>query len=93
MSQTLQFCTFYLDKVLFGVELRGVPGDCQAHCLGGYGSAAGFDAGHTGAGVFDVSGVRRASSADSQGARWPGNLTRKRDGHARGAFPVASPAR
>ena len=24
MSQTLQFCTFYLDKVLFGVELRGV---------------------------------------------------------------------
>jgi purine-binding chemotaxis protein CheW len=24
MSQTLQFCTFYLDRVLFGVELRGV---------------------------------------------------------------------
>lgn len=24
MSQTLQFCTFYLNKVLFGVELRGV---------------------------------------------------------------------
>jgi len=24
MPQTLQFCTFYLDKVLFGVELRGV---------------------------------------------------------------------
>ena len=24
MSPTLQFCTFYLDKVLFGVELRGV---------------------------------------------------------------------
>src|SRR5271166_2849269 len=24
MAQTLQFCTFYLDKLLFGVELRGV---------------------------------------------------------------------
>jgi purine-binding chemotaxis protein CheW len=24
MSQTLQFCTFYLDRVLFGVELQGV---------------------------------------------------------------------
>jgi purine-binding chemotaxis protein CheW len=24
MSETLQFCTFYLDKVLFGVELQGV---------------------------------------------------------------------
>jgi len=24
MAQTSQFCTFYLDKLLFGVELRGV---------------------------------------------------------------------
>lgn len=24
MTQTLQFCTFYLDKLLFGVELKGV---------------------------------------------------------------------
>ena len=24
MAQTLQFCTFYLDKLLFGVELKGV---------------------------------------------------------------------
>jgi purine-binding chemotaxis protein CheW len=24
MSQTSQFCTFYLDKLLFGVELKGV---------------------------------------------------------------------
>jgi len=24
MAQTLQFCTFYLDKLLFGIELRGV---------------------------------------------------------------------
>src|ERR1700680_2322615 len=24
MAQTSQFCTFYLDKVLFGVELKGV---------------------------------------------------------------------
>ena len=24
MAQTLQFCTFYLDKLLFGVELRSV---------------------------------------------------------------------
>jgi purine-binding chemotaxis protein CheW len=24
MADTLQFCTFYLDKVLFGVELQGV---------------------------------------------------------------------
>src|SRR5271169_2039739 len=24
MSQTSHFCTFYLDKLLFGVELRGV---------------------------------------------------------------------
>lgn len=24
MAETLQFCTFYLDKVLFGVELQGV---------------------------------------------------------------------
>src|SRR3984885_207251 len=24
MAQTSQFCTFYLDKLLFGVELKGV---------------------------------------------------------------------
>jgi len=24
MAQTAQFCTFYLDKLLFGVELKGV---------------------------------------------------------------------
>ncbi|HEX4003542.1 MAG TPA: chemotaxis protein CheW [Candidatus Acidoferrales bacterium] len=24
MAQTLQYCTFYLDRLLFGVELRGV---------------------------------------------------------------------
>jgi purine-binding chemotaxis protein CheW len=24
MSQSLQYCTFYLDKLLFGIELRGV---------------------------------------------------------------------
>ena len=24
MAHTFQFCTFYLDKLLFGVELKGV---------------------------------------------------------------------